>query len=410
MAYSKIQKKTLELLLKKYESSKTYSGQNEVSQSFSIQAEKVFPEYENDFTDIDRIRDFENDLATLEKASLVAISKKQDRISKITAISTDENWNKIRTILGVKDKNTRLQEEIAFYSQLYEDSDTDKIVKDFCHSQIERLESGKESLFVQEDAKNIIRLLNFILQNKNEILERELSVSVLANTKLWEEKYKSRVLKILRQSGRFDILTENCSDEKEQNQVILEECNVFSNPSYVYFKGKAKITFDNGNCLSVSPDIPLALFSPAVHKILSLEISDSKIMTVENLTSFNRISEDDTFYIFLSGYHNSAKQNFLKKIYNQNPSKAYFHFGDIDPDGFFILENLRLKTGIDFKAYKMGIEELKKYSAFAKPLEKNDITKAKSLIENDKYAEIMEYMLEVNQKLEQEIVSWKESK
>ena len=410
MAYSKIQKKTLELLLKKYESSKTYSGQNEVSQSFSIQAEKVFPEYENDFTDIDRIRDFENDLATLEKASLVAISKKQDRISKITAISTDENWNKIRTILGVKDKNTRLQEEIAFYSQLYEDSDTDKIVKDFCHSQIERLESGKESLFVQEDAKNIIRLLNFILQNKNEILERELSVSVLANTKLWEEKYKSRVLKILRQSGRFDILTENCSDEKEQNQVILEECNVFSNPSYVYFKGKAKITFDNGNCLSVSPDIQLALFSPAVHKILYLEISDSKIMTVENLTSFNRISEDDTFYIFLSGYHNSAKQNFLKKIYNQNPSKAYFHFGDIDPDGFFILENLRLKTGIDFKAYKMGIEELKKYSAFAKPLEKNDITKAKDLIENGNYKEIMEYMMETNHKLEQEIVSWKESK
>ena len=408
MAYSKIQKKTLELLLKKYESSKTYSGQNEVSQSFSIQPEKVFPEYENDFTDIDRIRDFENDLAPLEKASLVAISKKQDRISKITAISTDENWNKIRTILGVKDKNTRLQGEIAFYSQSYGDSDTDQIVKDFCHLQIERLESGKEPSFAQEDAKNIISLLNFILQNKNEILERELSVSVLADTKLWEEKYKSRVLKILRQSGRFDALTENCSDEKEQNQVILEECNVFSNPSYVYFKGNAKITFDNGNCLSVSPDIPLALFSPTVYKIVSFEVSDSKIMSVENLTSFNRINERDTFYIFLSGYHNSAKQNFLKKIYNQNPSKAYFHFGDIDPDGFFILENLRSKTGIDFKAHKMGIEELKKYSDFTKPLEKNDITKAKTLIENGKHTEVMEYILESNVKLEQEIVSWKE--
>lgn len=131
-------------------------------------------------------------------------------------------------------------------------------------------------------------------------------------------------------------------------------------------------------------------------------------MTVENLTSFNRIEEPDTFYIFLSGYHNSAKQNFLKKIFCQNSCKEYFHFGDIDPDGFFILENLRAKTNIDFKAYKMGIPELKKYSAFAKSLEENDIVKANTLITKEKYAEILSYMLHNNLKLEQEIISWKE--
>ena len=406
--FSHIQKHLLQKLLTKYESSKTYKGKNSVSQSFSLKPSDVFKEYEKDSADINEVEDFEKQCRLLKSEKLVQLEWKYERISKITAVATEENWNKIRAILGAKDKNTRLQEEIAFYSQFYESSSTDQIVKDFCRSQIERLKEGKEAQFTQEDAKNTISLLNFILQNKNEILERELSVSALANTKLWEEKYKNRVLKILRQSGRFDTLTETCSDEKEVNKVILEECNVFSNPSYIYFKGNAKITFENGNCVAVSPDIPFALFSPAVHKVNSFEISDSKIMTVENLTSFNRINESDTFYIFLSGYHNSAKQNFLKKLYNQNPSKAYFHFGDIDPDGFFILENLRSKTGIDFKAHKMGIEELKKYPAFAKPLEKNDITKAKTLIESGKYTEIMEYILESNVKLEQEIVSWKE--
>ena len=125
-------------------------------------------------------------------------------------------------------------------------------------------------------------------------------------------------------------------------------------------------------------------------------------MTIENLTSFNRIKESETFFIFLSGYHNSVKQKFLEKIYQQNSNKEYYHFGDLDPDGFFILENLQKKTHIDFKPYKMGIEELKKYSDFSKTLVENDITKANSLIEKGKFVKIMNYMLENNIKLEQE--------
>lgn len=406
MTYSKIQKKTLEFLLKKYESSKTYLGKNEVSQSFSLSPEKIFPDYENDFADIDKIRDFENDIARLESDNLISILKKDDRIQKITAISSNENWQKIRLILGVKDKNEQKKEEIAFYSAIFGDSTSCQIAKDFCKNQIERLETDKEAEYVQEDAKNIIALLNFILKNKSEILERELSISVLSNSKTWEEKYKRKILKILRQSGHFNALLEQCDDEKEKNKILLEECNIFSNPSYVHFKGNGKITFENGKCINVFSDIPLALSSTSISEIASLEIDDSKIMTVENLTSFNRINDSETFFIFLSGYHNSAKQTFLKKIHNQNPNKAYYHFGDIDPDGFFIMDNLRSKTQIDFKAYKMGIAELQKYSDFSKPLEQNDITKAKSLIANEKYAEVLCYMLQNNLKLEQEIISW----
>ena len=251
--------------------------------------------------------------------------------------------------------------------------------------------------------------MSFILQNKNEILERELSISVLANSKSWESKYKTKILRILKKSGYFDSLIENCADEKEVNKVILEECNIFANPSYVYFKGNGTIFFENGNITKTCSEIPFAISSASIEKINSFEITDSKIMTVENLTSFNRINYSDTFYIFLSGYHNSAKQNFLKKIYSQNAEKEYFHFGDIDPDGFYILENLRSKTSITFKPYKMGISDLEKYSDYSKPLEENDILKAKALIDKGQHKEIMEYMLKHNQKLEQEIISWKET-
>lgn len=408
MIYSETIKQILQRLLTKYESSKTYKGTNLLLQNFSIKPTDIFKEYDKDSTDINAIEDFEKECKKLETDDIIHIDWKYERIIRINAIATTENWKKIRTILGVKDKKQRKQDEIDFYTSFYEDINSEQIVKDFCKHQIERLENDKEAEYLQEDSKNIISLLDFILKNKNEILERELSISVLANSKTWEEKYKRKVLKILRQSGYFDYLIEKFSDEKEINKVILEECNVYSNPSYVYFKGNGKITFENGECFTVYPDIPFALYSQSISKIMSFEIEDAKIMTVENLTSFNRIKESETFFIFLSGYHNSAKQKFLEKIYQQNSNKTYFHFGDIDPDGFFILENLKKKTHIDFNQYKMGIEELEKYSTFSRTLEDNDIIKAKSLIEKGKFVEIMNYMLKKNIKLEQEIISWKE--
>ncbi|MBO4319892.1 MAG: hypothetical protein J5857_05430 [Treponema sp.] len=407
-AYSHLQKQILQKLLSKYEYSKTYKGENSISQSFTIKPSDIFKEYEKDSADINEVIDFEKQCKLLESENFIQIDWKYDRIKRIVAICTDENWNKIRTILGVKDKNTRLKEEIAFFSKFYEETTVPQIVKTFCKTQIEKLEAGKNAEYSQEESKEIIALLTFIFRNKNEILERELSISVLSNSKTWESKYKTKVLRILKKSGNFDSLIENCIDEKEVNKAILEEFNIFANPSYVYFKGNGTINFENGKSIIVYSDIPVALTSSSIKGIISFEIFDSRVMTVENLTSFNRINNTDTFYFFLSGYHNSAKQTFLKKIYNQNSDKKYYHFGDIDPDGFYILENLRNKTDIDFKPYKMGITELEKYSAFSKVLEENDKIKAKTLIGKGCYTEIIEYMLKHDRKLEQEIISWKE--
>ena len=406
--YSTVQKQILQKLLAKYESSKTYKGENSVAQKFLIKPSDVFKDYEKDSADINQIEDFEKQCRYLESENFIHIDRKYERITKITAESSDENWNKIRRILGVKDKKTRQQEEILFYSKIYESPSCHQIVKDFCKTQSERLEKGKNAEFSLEEARNILQLLTFILENKNEILERELSISVLSDSKKWENYYRNKVLRILKKSGYFESLIENCADEKEENKVILEECNVFSNPSYIYFKGNGKITFQNGNIIPIVPETPLALSSTSIKDIAAFKIKDTKIMTVENLTSFNRIKEADTFYIFLSGYHNSAKQNFIKKIHSQNPEKEYLHFGDIDPDGFYILQNLRTKTNINFAPYKMGITQLEKYSSFAKPLEQHDQKKARALKEKNLFPEIIDCMLKTNQKLEQEIISWKE--
>ena len=66
---------------------------------------------------------------------------------------------------------------------------------------------------------------------------------------------------------------------------------------------------------------------------------------------------------------------------------------------------------VDHDNWNGGIDYFKlcfhlKYSDFSKPLEQNDITKAKSLIARGKYVEVLGYMLQNNMKLEQEIISW----
>ena len=153
----------------------------------------------------------------------------------------------------------------------------------------------------------------------------------------------------------------------------------------------------------------MALPMDTFTRIKSFNINDSQIMTVENLASYNRIKPEDCFCIYLAGYHNSAKQAMIKLIYEQNCKKNWMHFGDIDPDGFMIFENLKTKTGIEFRTMHMSIEELQIYEKYTKTLNAQDIKKAQTLISRGVFIEEMQYMIKNNVKLEQEVVSWMES-
>lgn len=402
------QKLILEKLLHKYESSKTYKGENAVRQSFSISPSDVYPNYDNDFEDPNSIEDFEKELNVLKTENLIEIEIKDRRVIKIKAETSDDIWFKIRSFLGVKEKKVLQQEELDFYKNSLSKN---IIIADFCKTQISRIELNKKALYSLEESANIIKLLDYILSNHPEILERELSIEILHDSKLWEKSYRTKVCKILHESGKFNETVDGLEDTKEIYDTILENLNVYKNPSYIYFKGKATIKFADGRILDVMQNKALALPSTEVSDIDEIDILNKSVMTIENLTSFNRVRGTDIFFLYLSGYHNSVKQILLKKIFNQNQSKniLYYHFGDIDPDGFYILDNLRKKTGINFKPYCMDVENLKKYQDYAKSFESNDTKKAESLIATGKYGDVATFMLNNKIKLEQEIISWMSS-
>lgn len=411
MKYNEVQKQVLELLLNQYEKSKTYRGENRVTQNFQISPKKVFCDYFSDYADIDQIRDFENQMRELENAGLIRLSYDNSEITKLEAVS--DCWPQYYGILQRQEKFLLQQRQIELYERYLNQS---PILDKFIQDQTARLRENKKPAYEGEEAEHILQCCKFILQNQHDILERELSMVILKDSKKWEEKYRSKVCNILRTYGDYEHLLLGIvdkldkKDKREAERILLEEHQIYSNPSYVFFKGNAEFYFKNGQCVQVEPSMPLAFSLETLKNLKTLKIYDNKVITIENLTSFNRMEVSQTFLIFLSGYHNSVKQTFIKQIAEDNPGKTWYHFGDIDPDGFYIVENLIRGTGVDFHTIYMDMDTLKKYDQYGKTLEKADRRKAENLIVAGKYTEVLHYMLQNGKKLEQEIVSWMEWK
>ena len=400
---NKRQKDVLKALLDKFEKSKTYRGENAVNQSFQVKPEDFFKDYDSDFANLDEQEDFERELHILEEAGLIQLSKKNGIIKSIGMILSEQD--SYYALLGRTELKHLESSQIGMYKSYL---GKNKALDSFCKAQIKRLEERKKAEYEMSVAKEIIRILDYICGNTEEILERELSIELFSNSKTFEKEYRGKVLTVLKKYGDFVEILENVPDERELGHAILAEYNVFPNPTYVNFKGEGVLKLKDGKTIELSPSMPIAIDSDTLDRIDNVEVVSSRIVTVENLTSFNRVRDDKTFFIYLAGYHNTVKQNFIRKIAESNFGKEWLHFGDIDPDGFYILEHLKNKTGIPFKRLCMGISELKKYENYCKPLEDNDIKKAQSLIEKELYVDTMRYMLENNVKLEQEVVSWKD--
>ena len=106
------------------------------------------------------------------------------------------------------------------------------------------------------------------------------------------------------------------------------------------------------------------------------------------------------------GYHNSVRRKLLELLHQSFPEAEYLHFGDIDVGGFEIYRDLCRKTGIPFKTYHMGIEELEKYKSCTQKLTEGDCKRLEVLIKKTESeggdTRVLQYMKEKGRKLEQE--------
>ena len=237
-------------------------------------------------------------------------------------------------------------------------------------------------------------------------MERELSIRFFGDTKNFEKTYRAAVCRILEEYGNYQEKLFGVSDAREKEQVLLGEHNISANPSYVYVKGDGEFTLGNGSVLCLTPEYPIAFSSEAINNMKKISINSARMMTVENLTSFHRVHEVNASYIYLSGYHNTVKQRLIMKLAQENPKLKWYHFGDLDPDGFFILEHLKRGTKINFEPFHMDLDDFKNFQRYGKELSERDRKKAHTLMDAGLYCKELSYILQENIKLEQEIIGW----
>ena len=132
--FTAMQRKALEILLNKYENSKTYKGENQVQQSFAVAPTALMPEYDSDFANVDKLRLFESELEELASQGLISIEKKGFVIRRI--VLNTGAISRFYEILSRKDKNAIIQEQLSFYAGYL---DKDPLVARFCAEQMELL-------------------------------------------------------------------------------------------------------------------------------------------------------------------------------------------------------------------------------------------------------------------------------
>lgn len=385
----KYEKAILEHLLDKYERSKSFTGDNRIVQNFSVKLAKLFPKY-GDEAEYDLFCSLNETVSELENMKYITSKKMKNGIIDTVTL----NVQFLDEIYRYISRTPKAQTNEQLISLLDTYSDKNDLLKRFCDAQKIRLSQNKKAEYFDGDVTEYEKLLKAvakIFDVSEETFIRDYSIKVFGDSKTFEY-IKSKVKRLLFQYGDFP-------DE----DTILEDLNIIKNPGHVYVKGNAVIVI-KGQRLDLSElNGDIAISSALLPEINSITVTGRRVMTIENLTTFNAFHESDTFAVYLGGYHNSHRRNFIKKIYHDNPDAEYYHFGDIDAGGFYILLHLRAKTGVRFMPYHMGISELQQFKAYTKPLTDND-KKRLDILNCSEFSDTVNYMVEHDCKLEQEAV------
>ena len=392
---TKIEIKVLNELLDAYEKSKTFLGENKNHQTFRVTVSKLFPKYDDD-SEFSLYKEINQNLDSLKKRGFIAF--KPERSGKISSVSLEENTiEQIYTYIKRTSKaavNNQLMELWGNFKDLQEELFASLLA--YIKEQETRIRLNKPVLFFDgnfSDYRDILNAVKAVLANQDEIFIRELSVKLFNNSKRLEV-IENSVRSILFKYGEYD-----------DKETVLEEHNILKTPTYVMVKGKGILYCGERIDLNkIKGDIGLS--TQTLKDLSSVELNGANVMTIENLTSFHKYQSDNELVIYLGGFHNSIKGNFIKLISKCNSKAIFKHFGDIDAGGFYILENLKRKTGMSFIPYKMDIKTLEENKKNWIRLSENDKARLKLLAEkSSEFKSIIDFMIENDCKLEQESIS-----
>lgn len=383
----------LTAFLKTYERSKVSKGQNKVHKDIKLDiTHSVFDKHRNNDNG-----ELEVAIQRIKRAGFAKASYTRNGQLQCLVLNLDEeSLEKLYKYLKRDNPKTLIER----FKELFQSGlNSCQIVRDFSRRMLELLDEKKLSTVQQyapteNDLTDICKAIEAMSSLEEDVQERIFCAKLFADSKRFND-LRGKISKIIREF----------SDEPFDEEDVIASMGVIKNTAYAFIKGDLVIKLNNQVINLKEYGEPLALSDAAIKSIEVLDVSAKALYTIENLTSFDVFDKKDAVVIYLGGFHNTIKRELIQKIYKAVPNVEYLHYGDIDAGGFYILNHLRIKTGIAFKPFMMGIDELTKYRTNCRELTVNDrarLSKLKSDLAFSDFFETIDFMLNNNIKLEQE--------
>ncbi|MCW3490209.1 DUF2220 domain-containing protein [Dethiobacter alkaliphilus] len=261
----------------------------------------------------------------------------------------------------------------------------------------------------KQDYHDLFTGLNaFFAERDQEVLKRQLSVSLYNNSKRWEELEKS-ILWVVR---NYCLQEEAELDDAD----ILSERNIIPNPIHINISGPMVFSTPRGR-VDISAFYPDIGLPPSMIREMNIEACNAQaIVTIENLSSFYQYVYEgppDHLAIYLGGFHNRPRRLILTKLWEffQLKSSApplFYHWGDMDLGGFRIWNHLCQKTGIPVQPLLMDKETYLTCLSQGQPMEESYAKKLAELLAISAYEpfySLIRLMLKKGKRVEQEAVT-----
>lgn len=397
----KYEEKILTYLVDNYRKSKKDSGDNKNNRRTQVKPEKFYKKYNANDGDFEEISKFNQAVEYLSESGFISSVREMFGTQIQCIYLEDERIEEVERYLGEK------------YGYVSKDMQLEKLQKlvnkyqkasHVCEKECARLQEHIEKRKVPnniDELDDILRAIAFIEKNQEDLYIREVSMKVYGDSKYFENTTLQPVCNMLRKFSDRAFEEDKILDE------ILLDYHIAKEPQKLCIKGKAIVSISG-------KEVDISGFSGGVEflasdlaEIQSIKLMVPEFMTIENRTSYLRYHNDQVVTFYLGGYANRHQRDFIKMVYADNSDVRYLHFGDIDAGGFWIHRNLCEVTGVSFELFCMSTYELKngEYASCLRRLTDKDRTRLQELKTIGIYADVVQYMLDSNVKLEQEIVS-----
>lgn len=322
----------LTALINTYERSKVSKGQNKVQKDIKLDiTHSVFEKHRNnDNGELDVV------LQRIERMGFAKASYTRNRQFQCLVLNLDgESIGKLYKYL----ERANPKALIAYYKKLFQNKlNSCQIVRDFSIKMLKLLNEKKLSTVQryvsnENDFSDICKAIEAMFCLEHDIQEKIFCAKLFSDSKRFND-LRGKISKIIR-----EFSDEPFDDEED----VIAGMGVIKNTAYAFIKGNLIIKLNKQIIDLNKYGYPLALSDSAIKSIEVLDVSAKALYTIENLTSFDVFDKQDVVVVYLGGFHNTVKRELIKKIYGVVPHIEYFHYGDIDAGGFYILNYLRKK-------------------------------------------------------------------